>query len=106
MASENMIKEMTSDIKRFRKKPVSDITNYIEEKGEGLYVVGLDSYVGFIHNHNNQMMFIHSNNYKPYIGVVQEKLVGKNPLNGSNYRIMGEIFDDEMIRKWILGTIF
>ncbi len=106
MASEDMIKRMTTDIKRFRKAPMDDIIKYIKSKGEGLYVVGLDCHVGYIYYYNNQMQFVHSNYYRPSIGVMSEALIGKNPLNDSNYRIIGKIFDENMVKKWIAGTDF
>lgn len=104
MASEGMILKMTSDVKRFRKTSMSEIVNHIKNKGEGLYVVGLDCHVGYIYYHNNQMRFVHSNYYKPQIGVMSENLIGRNPLNDSKYRVIGKILDDNMVRKWITGV--
>lgn len=106
MASETMIKEMTTDIKRFHKAPMSDIINYITDKGEGLYVVGLDSHVGFIYFYNKKMSFVHSNYYYPKKGVMSEPLIGRNPLNDSKYRVIGKIFDNNMLIKWIEGKSF
>jgi len=106
MASEEMIKNMTSEIKRFRNVPITDIIKYIEAKGEGLYVVGLDCHVGFIYYHKNQMRFVHSNYYRPSVGVMSETLNSKNPLKDSKYRVIGKILDDSMIKKWIQGSDF
>lgn len=106
LASEDMIKKLTNQTKRFRNKPMADVVNYIETKGEGLYIVGLDNHVGYIYYSNKQMRFVHSNYYYPAIGVMSEKLIGRNPLNDSKYRIIGKILDNEMISKWILGEQF
>ena len=106
LASENMIKEMTTDIKRFHKAPMSDVVKYIESKGTGLYIVGLDSHVGFIYYQNQKMTFVHSNYYYPKKGVMSEPLIGRNPLNDSKYRVIGKIFDNNMIIKWIEGKPF
>lgn len=35
-----------------------------------------------------------------------ENLIGKNPLSDSNYHIIEKIFDDEMLRKWIIKANF
>ncbi|MDR3057467.1 MAG: hypothetical protein LBU84_04915 [Prevotella sp.] len=103
-ASEYMIKKMTTDIKRFQQKPMKDVLDYIEAKGEGLYIVGLDSHVGYIYYLNGKMSFVHANYYRPQIGVMSEPLIGRNPLNDSKYRVIGKIFDREMVQSWIQNT--
>lgn len=105
-ASETMIMKMTSDICRFQKKPMSEIVNYIKDKGNGLYIVGLDCHVGYIYYKDNSMRFVHANYYNPQIGVMSEPLIGHNPLNDSKYRIIGKIFDTDMVRKWILNISY
>jgi hypothetical protein len=102
--SEYMIKKMTTDIKRFHKRPMSEVIEYLKTKGEGLYVVGLDCHVGYIYYINGKMNFVHSNYYQPQIGVMSEPLVGRNPLNDSKYKVIGKIFDKKMVLNWILGT--
>lgn len=103
-ASEYMIKKVTTDIKRFQQKPMKDVLDYIEAKGEGLYIVGLDSHVGYIYYLNGKMSFVHANYYRPQIGVMSEPLIGRNPLNDSKYRVIGKIFDREMVQSWIQNT--
>jgi hypothetical protein len=102
-ASEYMIKKVTTDIKRFQQKPMKDVIEYIEAKGEGLYIAGLDSHIGYIYYLNGNMSFVHANYYRPQIGVMSEPLIGRNPLNDSKYRVIGKIFDREMARNWILN---
>ena len=104
--SEYMIKKMTSDIQRFRGKPMFEVTKHIENSGEGLYVVGLDCHVGFIYYVNGKMSFVHSNYYQPKIGVMSEPLTGRNPLNDSKYRVIGKILDDKMIQNWLLDIAY
>ncbi|MBB4037160.1 hypothetical protein GGR21_003075 [Dysgonomonas hofstadii] len=103
-ASEYLIKKISSDIQRFHKKPMNEIIDYIERKGEGLYVVGLDQHVGYIYYTGGKMSFVHANYYRPKIGVMSEPLTGRNPLNDSKYRIIGKIFDREMVKNWIMNT--
>lgn len=101
LASESMIKHMTSDIKRFSHAPMNDVVKYLKVKGEGVYIVGLDNHVGYIYYYHNKMTFVHSNYYQPHIGVMSEPLMGKNPLNDSKYRVIGKILDRNMVLKWI-----
>ena len=102
--SEYLIKKVSTDIKRFHKRPMSEITDDIKQRGEGLYVVGLDSHVGYIYYHNGSMTFVHANYYRPKIGVMSEPLIGRNPLNDSKYKVIGKIFNKEMVINWILNT--
>lgn len=104
--SEYLIKKLTTDVKRFRQRPMVDVVKYIEMRGEGLYIVGLDCHVGYIYFRKGKMSFVHANYYRPKIGVMSEPLVGRNPLNDSKYRVIGKIFDKEMVRNWIQNTTY
>jgi len=106
LASEEMIGKMTSKLYRFRNKPVSDIEKHIRAEGEGLFVVGLDRHVGFIYYREGKISFVHSNYYQPAKGVMSESLSGKNPLNDSHYRVVGKLFDKEMIENWIFDYAY
>ncbi|NDV77599.1 hypothetical protein D0T57_01250 [Dysgonomonas sp. 511] len=105
-ASEYMVKKLSAekDIKRFHKSPMSEVVDYLKQKGEGLYIVGLDCHVGYIYYRDGKMSFVHSNYYKPKTGVMSEPLIGRNPLNDSKYKIIGKIFDREMVLNWVLNT--
>ncbi len=102
-ASENIILNMTDDVKRFRNRSVEEVINYINQKGDGLYIVGLDLHVGFIYKSGNTIQFVHSNYYNPDIGVMSQDLDSYNPLSNSSYRVVGKILDDEMMENWIQG---
>ena len=106
MVSEHIIHKLTTDIKRFHKAQMSDIVKYINNKGNGLYIVGLDDHVGFISKQGVKLQFIHSSYYKPQTGVMAEPLIGWNPLHYSKYRIIGKILDNDMLRKWITGHVY
>ena len=91
--SEYLIKKVSTDIKRFYKRPMSEIIDDIKQRGEGLYIVGLDSHVGYIYYRDGNMCFVHANYYRPKIGVMSEPLIGRNPLNDSKYKIIGKKLD-------------
>ena len=103
MESERIIRKMTSDIKRFHNAEMKDVIKYINDKGDGLYIVGLDQHVGFISKHKDKLRFIHSNYYRPETGVMAEALMGWNPLSYSKYRVIGKILDKVMLEKWLIG---
>ena len=100
-ASEEMIKTLTKDIKRFSGKPVQDVISYMKKRDDGLYIVGLDSHTGFLFKKGDTLKFVHSNYYEPGTGVMQQELNCENPLRDSQYRVVGRILSDEMMRKWI-----
>ena len=105
-ASEPVIVKIATNIKRFRKQPLNDLFDYLNEHGDGLYIIGLDCHVGFIVKSGSRIRFVHANYYRPQIGVMSEPVEGRNPLNDSKYRIVGKLLETEMIKNWIKGSIF
>ncbi|MFZ1693251.1 MAG: hypothetical protein WAT74_08655 [Flavobacteriales bacterium] len=103
MAAEPITVKTSHAIKRFRNRPVSEVEAYIREQGDGLYKVGLDNHVGFIVKRGPSIRFVHSNYYKPEVGVMSEPLDGNNPLAHSSYRIVGQLLGDAMMVAWITG---
>jgi hypothetical protein len=101
-ASEYYIKRMTSDIKRYSNVSIEKVMTYFQGREDGLYVVGLDSHVGFVYKRGKKLQFVHASYYNPKEGVKSENLDSKNPLSESEYRVIGRIMDKEMVRKWIL----
>ncbi|MFB6341143.1 hypothetical protein ACE1ET_05455 [Saccharicrinis sp. FJH62] len=103
--SEVFIKKLVEkeNIKRFHNRSVGVVESYLKEKGEGIYLVGLDRHVGFISVNGDKIRFVHSSYYQPEIGVMSEQLNSKNPLKYSKYRVIGKLFSDEMVVNWITG---
>jgi len=79
------------------------VREYLKSRGDGIYIVGLDTHVGFISVEGDDMAFIHSSYYRPDSVVKTERLKTKNPLSDSKYRVFGKIFADEMVIKWLRG---
>jgi len=103
MAAEPITVKTCHAIKRFRNRPVSEVEAYIRAQGDGLYKVGLDNHVGFIVKRGQSIRFVHSNYYRPEAGVMSEPLEGNNPLAHSNYRVVGRLLGDAMVKAWITG---
>lgn len=98
-----VVKKLSTEVNRFYQVPMEAIVGHIQEKGEGLYIVGLDCHVGYIYYHKGEKNFVHSNYYRRDIGVMSEPLIGHNPLNDSKLRVIGKIFGDEMVKNWIMN---
>lgn len=104
LASEGIIKKFCREIKRFQDRPVSEVIDYIKKKPDAVYVVGLDCHVGFIVKYQEKIQFVHSNYYRPEIGVMSEDLDSKNPLRDSKTRLIGTVTDSVNIVRWITKT--
>jgi len=103
LASEVFIEKLTKTIKRFSNAKMESVIDYIKNNSDGLYIVGLDSHVGFISKKGEKIAFIHSNYYSPHVKVMAQNLTETSPLTDSKYRILGKILDVEMTKKWILN---
>ena len=103
-ASHVVIEGTATNIQRSSRQQMSNLVNYLNSQGDGLYIVGLDNHVGFISKSGNTYRFIHSSYYHPETGVMAEPLVGHNPLNDSKFRMIGKILGVEMMKNWINGV--
>lgn len=101
-ASEVFIQKLAPEnLKRFNDRPLSEVKKYLFNEGNGLYLVGLDTHVGFVLVEGKKISFIHSNYYYPEVGVMKEDISTKNPLNDSHYRVFGKLLTDEMVVNWL-----
>ena len=101
-----IVKLAHGNVKRFTNRPIVEIEKHLQISGNGVYLVGLDTHVGFLVVESTNISFIHSNYYQPHIGVMSEKINSRNPLNDSNYRIIGKLMTDEMIIKWLFNQAY
>jgi len=87
-------------------KPIEEIIAAIRKSGSGLYIVGLDTHVGFVIHDGRTLGFVHSSYYQPSRAVIAEACDSRNPLADSNYRVVGKILDDNMLVRWLTGQAF
>ncbi|MCK5148361.1 hypothetical protein KAR48_16510 [bacterium] len=107
--SENIIKNLTSpsNIKRFSGAASGDnLRAWVQNEGEGLYIVGLNIHVGFIINRNGHITFCHSSYYNPPLSVVNQSATEQSPLTEPGYKVIGKILTKEMLEKWLTGGEF
>ena len=72
----------------------------------GIYIVGLDTHVGFVVVKDQEFQFIHSSGSMPWC-VVDESSEAALVLERSNYRVLGNLTaSDEVIRRWLMGEKF
>lgn len=87
-------------------KTIQQIRDYLLEKGDGLYIIGLDRHVGFVSVRGEKLFFVHSSYYRPKAVVKVEPIDSVNPMRDSNYRVIGKLFSDPMVEKWIRGQSY
>ena len=104
-ASQIIIRTMATDdlIKITSNSSMENMEQVFRNRGDGLYIVGLDRHAGFVTVKGNTMTFVHSSYYTPPRAVCAEPLRGKNPFADSAYRVIGKIPGDESVRRWIKG---
>lgn len=88
-------------IERFSKNNYEGFVNYMKCQHDGIYIVGLDTHVGFVVKHEGKIHFIHSS--KPdYIGVVREDVEESRSLQRSKVFVVGNLLENEqLIKRWL-----
>jgi len=80
--------------------------NTLQAAEPGIYIVGLDTHVGFIVVRDGTFRFIHSSGSRPW-AVVDESRADASVLRESNWRMLGNLTADrEVLRKWLAGSNF
>jgi len=78
----------------------------LESAEPGIYLVGLDTHVGFIVVEDGALRFIHSSGSRPR-AVVDESRADAQVLRQSNWRMLGHLTTDrDVLRKWLDGAGF
>ncbi len=102
MASEDMIKELVKEknIRRYSRFTLQKFIADVKKDGNQLYIVGLDSHVGFLVCDKDGCWFIHSSGRFPW-RVVKEKAENSIVLAKSGYRVTGCLTKDEkFMGRW------
>ncbi len=82
-------------------RSMDKIRTQLKQSGNGIYIVGLDTHVGFVTVEDDTMTFVHSSYYRPARAVTAELIDTKNPLSDSKYRVFGKLFSDKMLINWL-----
>ncbi len=86
--------------------PYKTFRREIASSHPGIYLVGLDTHIGFMLVQDQDFRFVHSSGSAPWC-VVDERSVLAAVLERSHYRVFGHLTaNDEVIRRWLLGVKF
>ncbi len=105
-ASEKIIKSLVKDeyINRYSNSEVENFVKDVIKKGDGLYIIGLDSHVGFLEVDNKNVDIIHSAKSSRK-RVMRENALDSQVIKESNYRVIGRISNNkELLKNWLLDT--
>ncbi|MBA3501419.1 MAG: hypothetical protein M4D80_24785 [Myxococcota bacterium] len=82
-------------------QPIDAFVDRVRKSGDGIYLVGLDSHVGFIIVDGKHTWFHHSGPGEE--GVRREPARTASFLSPSRYRQVAKLFDDALVEKWLRG---
>lgn len=86
--------------------PYSSFCEEMHDRTPGVYLVGLDTHIGFLVLHEDDFRFLHASGSSPWC-VVDESEPSAAVLERSKYRVYGHLSgNDEVIRRWLLGEKF
>jgi len=96
--------QLSGEVKKFiGQEPEEWKATFLKDLKEGLYFVGLDSHVGYVWVHNNEVYFIHSNYY--HNAVELEYAENSEPFISETYYIADISINDSLITKWVLNEV-
>jgi hypothetical protein len=102
-ASEQMIRSVVPDpqIERFHRSSREQVVKRVEQMGHGIYIVGLDTHVGFIvHEPGKKVNFCHSTRRNGKAGVVCEVATSSLSMK-SRYTVLGKLGDPALLDAWL-----
>lgn len=107
-ASEQIIRSVIPEayIRRFRGARRAQVVDSVEAQGPGVYLVGLDTHIGFLLNEEGDVpvQFCHSTRRRRQ-GVVCEEAV-TSPSLKSRYTVLGRLDNPASLRQWLTGDRF
>jgi len=108
-ASERIILSLVKNpdnVKRYGGYTIETFKKEVLKQGDGWYILGLDTHVGFVKVSGDNAYMIHASQGKTLFksGVKKEKLEESAVVIDSDYRVIGKISaEDALIKKWLLN---
>jgi hypothetical protein len=108
--SEQIVRTLVPDpeVERFSRVSRDYVADRVLAQGDGVYVVGLDTHVGFLINapgtrKNEPVTFCHSTRRYRKAGVVCEE-ARTSPSLKSRYTVLGKLGAPMLVEAWLTGT--
>ena len=104
LASESLIRKLIDKkhIRIFGNTELDDFLVAVQDMGDGMYIVGLDTHIGFLLCTNGYVYFIHSSQ-RGIAGVRKESAYRSKTLKKSKYRVVGKLSADtkKAMKNWL-----
>lgn len=102
-AAEHIITTLVPEerIARFRRAPLDAFVAAVARGGDGIYLVGLDTHVGFLVVDEGDVFFHHASSTSG--AVVRERALVSGPLARSSYRVVGKLAGAPLVDSWLSG---
>lgn len=101
--SELIIRSLVSEdsTARYSGKTGPQFMELIKTLAPGIYLLGLDTHVGFLVIDSDGASFIHASRMAPY-GVIRENPADSYAVMNSQYRVLGNLLvDNTLLLKWL-----
>jgi len=101
--SETLIRTLipSQDIRLSSNQDYQSFLRKIDKMGHGIFIIGLDTHVGFIVNSAEGWSFIHASRYSPNT-VTSQKQEEANAIIDSQYRVCGKLAaDPSFLSNWL-----
>ncbi len=95
-----------ADLHRYVSIPQQDLYDSVKALPQGLYVIGLNNHVGFVHVHKEGVDFIHASYTDDQTVVIEPLLTSKAIANSrpAGYFLTPIFQDDRLIDFWLRGN--
>ncbi|OJJ18281.1 hypothetical protein BKI52_26025 [marine bacterium AO1-C] len=91
-----------NSIKTIGNNDAEKLITYLRKQPDGIYILGLDTHVGFIEKRQGKLDFIHSS-YSSKRRVVREPAINSNVISNSSIYVVGNLLANEkLVKYWLL----
>lgn len=102
-SAQNIAKTLCNANKMKRLTTPSEVKNYVQKNGKGLYVIGFSFHVGFLYHDGMNSYLIHASPLPPGT-VARLPIDGARSFDYSKFYDVGKLSDNKnLIRKWLKG---
>lgn len=95
-----IVEQLCAASSKQRFTSLDSFNNYLSNRGQEIYVLGLDYHVGFVVRENGTSYFVHSD-YIGSSGVTRELLNESQAIRDSNLYVVGSVTGNrDLLQKW------
>lgn len=97
-----IIKTFTEKNETYKDISAEQFSEYLEEKDDGVYILGLDSHTGMIIKDGEKENLCHAAYYSP-LEVTCEDASKSTAIKSSSHKEIGNALNDDAVKDWING---